>query len=298
MTEHDTHDTIRADRACIACGFNLFGQPITRESHYNLLITRCPECGQAAALQSYPTMSHWVNRFRAILSALWIALTLGILALTVLINTGITQGACENASQELATTIAADHQAWLEMSQQNTSTTTPSAPNLPNFVTRSFSRWSIVTPEWRELHLDETIANAGGLNASIDPEYLILLIPAVILSAIFGVFWSLALLNAARWRAAALCIAIAATTLAFTLTFNHVGAGTQMAQSIAKSHLTPIVAPRVVLIQAITMVLAVYIARPLARLYVCAALPPRSRTALSFLWTADKKPLPKSGRGR
>ena len=86
MTEHDTHDTIRADRACIACGFNLFGQPITREAHYNLLITRCPECGQAAALQSYPTMSHWVNRFRAILSALWIALTLGILALTVLIG--------------------------------------------------------------------------------------------------------------------------------------------------------------------------------------------------------------------
>ena len=47
---------IQGDRVCIACGFNLCGQRIVREPRYNLLIARCPECGQAATLQEYPLL--------------------------------------------------------------------------------------------------------------------------------------------------------------------------------------------------------------------------------------------------
>jgi hypothetical protein len=305
MPEPDTHDMIRADRACIACGFNLYGQPITREDHYNLLIARCPECGQAAALQSYPAMSHWVNRFRALLSALWVSAILGALALCVMINTALTQAACEGASEQLASIIAGDFKTWNDAKAQATATTTSNLASTPApppgaaaFLQNLGSRWTPIDPGWRENHLDETIERAGGLTSTIDPEYLVLLIPVLILSAIFGVFWTLALLNAPRWRVTILTLAIALVTLGLTLTFNHVGAGNQMAQSIAKAKLTPIVAPRVVLAQAIAMIAAVLVARSLARMFACAALPPRSRVALSFLWTADKKPLPKSGRGR
>ncbi|MGV6813619.1 MAG: hypothetical protein ACWA5W_01265 [Phycisphaerales bacterium] len=105
---------IRADRACIGCGFNLFGQPVTKEAHYGLAIARCPECGTVAAIQSYPTMSHWVNRFRAILAALWIVVLLGAFGISMMIIMGFSAGGVEIASDSLADVIGAKHAQWID----------------------------------------------------------------------------------------------------------------------------------------------------------------------------------------
>ena len=32
------------DRFCTRCAYNLVGQSVLREPHYNMLIVRCPEC--------------------------------------------------------------------------------------------------------------------------------------------------------------------------------------------------------------------------------------------------------------
>jgi hypothetical protein len=43
--------TLIGDRLCIKCGYNLVGQPIMRETHYDMLILRCPECATVASVQ-------------------------------------------------------------------------------------------------------------------------------------------------------------------------------------------------------------------------------------------------------
>ena len=105
---------IRADRACIGCGFNLFGQSVVKEEHYDLAIVRCPECGVVGALQSYPTMSHWVNRFRAILTALWILVLIGAFSISMMITMGLNAGATEIAGSDLGEIIGGLHAQWID----------------------------------------------------------------------------------------------------------------------------------------------------------------------------------------
>ena len=111
-------EQIRADRACIGCGFNMFGQTVTKEERYGLAIARCPECGEVAALQSYPTMSHWVNRFRSIIAGVWIVLLLGFLGANSMMMMGLSIGATEIAGDQLAEDIGLAHANWIELQTQ------------------------------------------------------------------------------------------------------------------------------------------------------------------------------------
>jgi len=58
------------DRFCATCGFNLVGQTVVREPHYHMLMVRCPECGTAAAMQEYPMLGRWANRWARVLAVL------------------------------------------------------------------------------------------------------------------------------------------------------------------------------------------------------------------------------------
>tara|TARA_R110002073_G_scaffold118918_1_gene258852 strand:+ start:804074 stop:805186 length:1113 start_codon:yes stop_codon:yes gene_type:complete len=111
-------DQIRADRACIGCGFNLFGQRVTKEPHYGLAITRCPECGEVAAIQTYPTMSHWVNRVRVILTAVWVVVLVGVFFANTMAMVGMCAGAIEIGSDELGDEIGVAHQVWVDTQTQ------------------------------------------------------------------------------------------------------------------------------------------------------------------------------------
>ncbi len=119
MTDQDqnqsgvyTPDEIRADRACIGCGFNLYGQTVTKEEHYGMAITRCPECGTVAALQTYPAMSHWVNRFRALIAAVWVLVLLGAFIANTMAWVGMTQGASSLAGQHMSDIIGEANAVW------------------------------------------------------------------------------------------------------------------------------------------------------------------------------------------
>lgn len=67
---------VNTDRPCIRCGFNLHGQPIAREPHYQMVMARCPECGQVASLQEYPALGRWAGRLAGALALLWLAIVL------------------------------------------------------------------------------------------------------------------------------------------------------------------------------------------------------------------------------
>jgi hypothetical protein len=83
VTERETSEervgTIQGDRICVGCAFNLVGQPILREGRYGLLIARCPECGSVAAMQEYPVLGRWANRWAALLAAGWLMAMLTLL---------------------------------------------------------------------------------------------------------------------------------------------------------------------------------------------------------------------------
>ena len=112
-------DTISGDRACASCGFNLFGQPITRESHYGLIIARCPECGSVAALQEYPALGKWTRRWTGALAGLWLVLLVAIFAGMTMTSFGLTVGSIEVLADDAS--IAEHGDAFLALLRANQS---------------------------------------------------------------------------------------------------------------------------------------------------------------------------------
>ena len=71
--------TLVGDRLCIKCGYNLTGQHVLREPHYEMLIVRCPECATVASMQEYPLLGRWAGRWAALAAGLWFLLAFGLL---------------------------------------------------------------------------------------------------------------------------------------------------------------------------------------------------------------------------
>ncbi|HCT46619.1 MAG: hypothetical protein CMJ35_04540 [Phycisphaerae bacterium] len=277
-------DQIRADRACIGCGFNLYGQTVTREEHYGLAIARCPECGTVAALQQYPLMSHWVNRFRAILAGLYLMLLLGTLALSTMIVSGFAFALTEMASQPLGDFIGIQYTQWQQSQAEQ---------NGNPVQTYTVGRWMTLTPDWIDEHLDGAIDSYGSLWGQINPDAFLLLLPAGLVSVLVGMYWSVALLGA-TWRRAFLIPMVGALIGAVFVIGANIDPGTYpQASDQAMRLYLPRIVSAVMLYQIAMMGLGVFIGRPVARFAVCMALPPRSRVPLGVLWTRDGLPLPK-----
>ncbi len=317
-------DEIRADRACIGCGFNLYGQTVTKEPHYGMAITRCPECGTVAALQTYPSMSHWVNRFRSIIAAVWIVLLLGALAGSTVVLTGLSLSATELASENLAEIIGASHEEWGKAKEAQaaavnatggttptaapttTTTTLPTVFNgtttittttgttvvFPGAGSRSF-RWVTISEEWRKDHLDSTIEQAGGVWANVDGEFLIMLIPGIIVGVLCGVFWSVTLLGGTKRRAILVPLVACFVAAAIVIGINSTDSSFQWAREIARGYYAPIIVPIMIGVQFTAISVGVFAGRKIARFVVVMALPARNRVPLSLLWTCEGHSLPK-----
>ncbi len=90
------------DRFCTKCGYNLVGQEIVREQHYELLIVRCPECATVAGLQDYPRLGTWGARWGMVLAALWLILLLCVWPATSGIMLGFGIGIADEGSRGYA----------------------------------------------------------------------------------------------------------------------------------------------------------------------------------------------------
>jgi len=282
-------DQIRADRACIGCGFNLYGQTVSKEEHYGLAIARCPECGTVAALQQYPLMSHWVNRFRAILAALWIVLLLGTFGLSTMAISGFAISISEVASNPLGDYIGLSFTQWQE-DQAAGATPAGTAGNVTPVITRQMTgsyQWVTVSPEWYDIHLDSCVASFGNLWANMDRGAYIFLVPAGVVSLLLGVYWSIALLGASRLRA--LCVLVLAALIGgvFVISFNTGVGNFPWASNIAEEYYAVRIVPFVMIYQLLWMGVGLFFGRMVARFVVCLALPARSRVPLGVLWTRD-----------
>lgn len=95
---------VSGDRACGSCGFNLHGQNVVREEHYDMLMVRCPECGQVASLHEYPVLGPWAKRVGFVLAAVWLLVMLAAVAAT----TGALMGGSMIASEALLSGVTRD----------------------------------------------------------------------------------------------------------------------------------------------------------------------------------------------
>jgi hypothetical protein len=306
-----THsEQIRADRACIGCGFNLFGQPVFKEEHYNMSVARCPECGQVAALQTYPTMSHWVNRFRAILASIWILFLMGAMFGSVMYQVGMSIASVEIASESFSRTIAGAYEQYEAAKQIESTGVSGVVSNTPNSTTtvtgattvtvttpfpQAFagSRWVQLDNDWIEDEFPQVREDLGGLWENIDREFMVMIIPAIVASLAVGIFWSVALLAASRPRAFVAPLIASLIACSLVIGFNTVNGSYITASSFTKTLYTPYIVPMMVLLMLSVMGFGVFIGRMVMRKVVLLALPARSRVSFSVLWTRDGLELPK-----
>src|SRR6185295_10000527 len=76
------------------------------EPVYGMLLVRCPECSAPAAIQEYPVLGHWANRWAALLAAIWFVLLLASVAGTSGLLGGMSAAATQAGLSPFATAIA------------------------------------------------------------------------------------------------------------------------------------------------------------------------------------------------
>ncbi|MEA2708703.1 MAG: hypothetical protein QOF78_1304 [Phycisphaerales bacterium] len=68
---------LQVDTFCTNCGYNLHGQPVTRDARLGLIICRCPECGQHhPAGVGVTAASVWTTRLATALLVFWVLIVL------------------------------------------------------------------------------------------------------------------------------------------------------------------------------------------------------------------------------
>lgn len=288
-------DQIRADRACAGCGFNLYGQSVTREEHYGLAIARCPECGTVAALQQYPAMTHWVNRSRMVLSAIYLLILLAFFAGGTIAMSAFAYASAEIASNPLATHLQNDYNLWSNAQQNGSSTTGTPVPTTG--ITWAYQNTTL-QPEYIDQELDRAINDFGGLLRNMDKSWFALIVPAGFVAFAIGIFWSVALLGSSRKQAMLLPVASAGIGAAFLAGVNQPDYNNPWIWTLAGQLYIPWFSPMVLALLLIPTALGVFFGRKLARLVIRLALPPRARVSFGLLWTRDGLEMPKTNASR
>ena len=290
-----TPDEIRADRACAGCGFNLYGQTVTKEEHYGLAIARCPECGTVAALQQYPVMTHWVNRSRMILSALYLIILLGFFTASTIAMSGFAYGAADIASGPLATHLQNDYNLWNNAQQSGANTGTGGANAAPvpaPGVTWTY-QYTNLQPEYIDNELNRAIEGFGGLIRNMDKTWFMLMVPAFFVALAIGVFWSVALLGSSRKRAMLVPLASAIIGSAWLAGVNQPDYNNPWIWSLATELYVPWFSPLILALLLIPIAVGIFFGRMIARFVVTMALPPRARVSFGLLWARDGLEMPR-----
>lgn len=271
---------LSADRACTRCAFNLLGQPVVRERHYGLLIIRCPECGTVASLQEYPLLGRWANRWGALLAGLWFLLITAATLSVAGIIAGFTLGTTLQTSDRLVNAIkdayiaheaalgkAADQVSWWWITDMN---------------------W------WNAQDKSKFIADAGGWMRAVRWRGFALWIMGGCILFPIAAAWSVMMAHRRGLRLVLTLLPMLGFALVFNL-FSRFGVSTfTSVQDLAASLVWNVVMPLSLLCASVSLFAGVLLGRPLARLVVRAAMPPRLRVPLSWLWTCDGLPPPRT----
>ncbi len=292
--------TVIGDRCCTACGFNLIGAPIIRESHYSMLIIRCPECGTCAAVQEYPLLGRWTRRFAALMAAMLLLVMLGAAAGSVGLVQVQSWWLGEEASWDLAGRIGRTHDAWFgELPTTERDRILRQYPLGRGWM--GGNQFSAVLVEWWESEGDRSVYTSGvGFWSEFDPQSL-QVVPWLVLTSLgIGAFWSIALVYQRR-IVVMILVCVFAIVGGAIVGFgqwhlydmsSYLGQGWRYAYSLAYERVGVPVAIAAAALMLVFMCIGAWLGRPVTRFAVCLLLPPRLRGPLAILWTAEGKAPP------
>ena len=276
---------LQGDRLCAGCHYNLTGQSIVRESHYQLLIVRCPECGTVASVQEYPLLGRWSSRWAAMAAAGFLLFAVLLFAATVLTIFGLSMGSAEQAAWKLSTVIDQKFQAW---QAEQAGAVDPANPPTWQVWQQMFQSW------WDQQDLAQVIGESGGWFSVVGWRPFMLWLPLGLLAVVFGVAWSAVLLHMKRRGHLMFAALVMATTavLGFAIMLDWMQSEQYYAWAIARRATGPRMGGMTIAFGGLMFAVGLMIGRPLVRAFVRAMLPPRLRGALAALWIADGLPPP------
>lgn len=295
--------TLVGDRLCIACGYNLVGQPILRESHYDMLIVRCPECATVASVQEYPLLGRWANRWAALLTAMWMVVMVVLWLGSSAALFGFAVGSAELAADAYGEVIYERFNAW--QTQQTASNalaaatgaavipspgaggqvvvTRPGGRVVINNMSTSFSSW------WQQQDRAGLLADAGGLLGGFNIFVWYLWMWMAIAAAVLGVMWATIMI--ARGRAGlalwAFIIILTAGAIGLIPIIDWMSRPPSWTRQAASQQIGPLVMGLSFFWGLFWLILGMMIGRPIARALVLLLLPPRMRSTMAFLWLTD-----------
>jgi hypothetical protein len=290
------------DRLCIRCGFNLTGQMVLREGHYQMLIVRCPECATVAALQEYPALGRWANRWAALLAGLWLLVVIALLLATAGATLGFTILAAEGFGEKYAAHISKRHNEWVRsLSAEETTAFNGANSQWLSSQADGPGSW-VASAWWARQDPEALLREIGGPIGGLDPRGLWNWPWLALAAAVAGAVWSLVMLPQRRRKVMAAMLIPMGLAGVFgyfalsTTAYSSWMGGAQPVSQIANNRLWPIVVPGLLLSALPMMWLGVWAGRPMVRGMVRAFLPPRMLGSLAFLWIAEGKEPPRPPR--
>ncbi|MCC6426922.1 MAG: hypothetical protein IT435_08875 [Phycisphaerales bacterium] len=290
---------LSGDRLCAACGFNLHGQQIVREPHYNLLMVRCPECATAAALQEYPSLGRWANRLSFIAAAIFLLGSIVALIATCAAFAAISDEFGRDDCRPLARHIATLHKAYQDSKKAAGTTAVVSNP-----FGAQLSGWEydfIDMPWWNSQDRQKIIAEIPKPWLKPDKPHVLQQIAISLMGFGAGMFWAVVLSAVRRRRLWIFAISVGLGASLILYSFDggryNVGLTSVMAMELARGELAE--APIWFMLGQllIAMYLGLLIGRSVARGIVRVLLQPRYRSLFGFLWTSDRLPMPRTRAG-
>ncbi len=301
---------IVGDRLCVHCGYNLTGQNIYREPHYDLLIARCPECGAVASVLEYPVLGRWANRWAAVIAALWVLLLIVFWFGTSGALFGLSMATGANGARNEFRTHIEDSYKQSETEQAaatapntatgavNTITTATGGtvitlppgtpPQVVAFVNRG-SRYANFETWWGMQDKAALVQQVGGVRGVLDRRAFFFWIPLTMVAFILGCFWGIALLRRRRVGLLIWVGVIMATACVYAIipTLMWLYEEPSYPWSAAERIVAPPLLALSLAYAAIPLSIGTLVGRPLARRLIRTLLPPKLRNSLSLIWTTD-----------
>ena len=293
-TEHPSSSTppptdervsiVTGDRMCATCHYNLIGQPVLREGHYNLLIIRCPECATVASVQEYPLLGKWSNRWAAALAGGWMFALMLLFAANGGVVLGPSGGMSAAVSEAYRPFLTQHIKDWYEAKGEDIQ------PGSINWNSQLFQSW------WDAHDQGQVFQEYGGWLHLLWPAGALFLIP-ILLAALFGCLWSAILIHQ-RWQGRLLVggvFALAWGSVAIIVNFTNQAYPPTMMYQVPWYQLGPPLFISSAGVMWIIQMTAMMLGRPVIRGLIRVFLPPRLRIPFSILWIADGKepPTPK-----
>lgn len=297
---------VTGDRLCAACGFNLGGQTIVREAHYDMLMVRCPECGAPAALQEYPFLGKWASRWGALLAAAWLVAMVGGLAVTALFIAGMANETAEEGIRPLARRIASLQMDWYAEQSRLAAQGSAGYAYYPAYAQSPLNEYMPLDPRWWGSQDPASIlAGAAASGGVYDMSCMRTWVLFGIVLFVVGVVWSVALMHVGRRRIWVVAVVLAlAGGAAIYLWRSPLAVIAPMIWSMGWTSATGAAfdmagAPlrwATVGASVVPLMLGLLIGRPVTRLAARLLLAPRLRGALGILWACDNLPMPRTRR--